>query len=559
MTRFVLVSDTTLSYEYRNFPLLDFLPCAPSQSIPGPIYKFLKGPAPPVLPNGELVYAPYALRKLEAALLRRFPKKDVAVAHEDYLENFIKDDTEIIGVSTMDPLGAGPTTMSYYALFGGEMMAWVRREWDALIDKINRLRAGKKAKLIVGGPGVWEFTVLRDEIDKYNFDYIFQGESDDIADILFEQISSDSIDNTLFYKGYLTYDENFRKVIKKDDLFLARGITKSAYPRLEDIPEIVNPATKGMVEVMRGCGIGCDFCEVTLRPLRYNSIERILNEIKVNLRGNIDNAWLHSDEIFGYKHGSFFEPNSEALEELFTAVMSVKGVNTSNPTHGRISIPAGFPDMMARLSKILKAGPKNWIGVQTGLETGSEELAKKHMPNKTLPLRIGPDGSWQEIVWQGVFVETQNYWRPAFTIQVGQQGETVEDEWDTIALINRLSNSYSHGRPFEFTVTPLVNVPLGRIKSRTFNKEMLSPDHLAVYYASYRHLAKMAARDGFRDSHGNIFARIGTGSLISGGGLLMMKFVESMARKRGVDIEKVKRWGLDQKQEFNTLASISGA
>ncbi|MDS0257678.1 B12-binding domain-containing radical SAM protein [Thermoplasmatales archaeon AK] len=547
MTRFVLVSDTTLSYEYRNFPLLDFLPCAPSQSIPAPIYKFLKGPAPPALPNGEVVYAPYSLRKLEAALLRKFPKKDIAVAHEDYLANFIKDDTEIIGVSTMDPLGIGPTTMSYYALFGGEMMAWVRREWDTLIDKINRLRAGKKAKLIVGGPGVWEFTILRDEIEKYHFDYIFQGESDDIADILFEQISSDSIDSTLFHRGYMTYDENFHKVVKKDDLFLARGITKSAYPRLEDIPEIVNPSMKGMVEVMRGCGIGCDFCEVTLRPLRYNSTERIINEIKVNLRGNIDNAWLHSDEIFGYKHGSFFEPNSEALEELFTAVMGVKGVKTSNPTHGRISIPAGYPEMMERLSRILKAGPRNWIGVQTGLETGSEELAKKHMPNKTLPLRIGSDGSWQEIVWQGVFVETVNYWRPAFTIQVGQEGETVEDEWDTIAMINRLSNSYAKGRPFEFTVTPLVNVPLGRIKSRSLNKEMLTADHLAVYYASYRHLAKMATRDGFRDAHGNLLARFGTGSLISGGGLL------------SVDIEKVKRWGLDQKQEFTTVASISGA
>ena len=133
MTKFVLVSDSTLSYEYRNFPLLDFLPCAPSKAIPYRIYSFLKGPAPPAMPNGELVFAPYAIRKLEAALLRKYDKKDIAVAHEDYLENFIKDDTEIIGVSTMDPLGIGPTTMSYYALFGGEMMAWVRWEWDHLI------------------------------------------------------------------------------------------------------------------------------------------------------------------------------------------------------------------------------------------------------------------------------------------------------------------------------------------------------------------------------------------------------------------------------------------
>lgn len=559
MTKFVLVSDSTLSYEYRDFPLLDFLPCAPGKAVPEKVYKFLKGPAPPVHPNGAAVYAPYSLRKLEAALLRKYDRKDVVVAHEDYLANFITDDTEIIGVTTMDPLGIGPTTMSYYALFGGEMSAWVRREWDSLMERINRVRAGKKAKLVVGGPGVWEFTILRDEIEKYNLDYIVQGELDDIVELLFEQISEDSIDNTLFHQGYMTYDDNFRKVVKKDELFIARGVAKSAYPRLEEIPEIVGPAMKGMVEMMRGCGVGCDFCEVTLRPLRYHSVERITNEVKVNVAAGLKNAWLHSDEAFGYKHGNMFEPNSEALEELFSSVMAIPGVRTSNPTHGRISIPAGYPEMMEKLSKILKAGPRNWIGVQTGVETGSDELARKHMPNKTLPLRVGPDGSWQDIVWEGVYVETSNYWRPAFTIQVGQEGETVDDLWDTVSMINHLSNSFANTRPFEFTITPLVNVPLGRIKSRNLNTELLTEDQLAVYYASYRHLAKMASRDGFRDATGGLFARLGTGTIISGGGYMMMKYVERLARKRGVDIEKVKRWGLDQKKEFTSLPSLSGA
>jgi radical SAM superfamily enzyme YgiQ (UPF0313 family) len=559
MTKFVLVGDTTLSYEYRNFPLLDFLPCAPSRAVPGSIYRFLKGPAPPAHPGGEAVFAPYALRKLEAALLRKYPRKDVVVAHEDYLERFVDSDTEIIAVTTMDPLGVGPTTMSYYALFGGQMNAWVRREWDTLMERINHVREGKKAKLVVGGPGVWEFTLLRDEIDKYRFDYVFQGEADDIAEILFEQMGEDSIDPQLFYRGYMTYDDHFRKVLKKDDMFLARGITKQAYPRLEDIPAIVNPSMKGMVEVMRGCGVGCDFCEVTLRPLRYNSVERIVNEVKVNQRAGLTNGWLHSDEIFAYKHGPMYNPNEEALSEMFTEVMKVPGIKTANPTHGRVSIPAGFPDMIAKFSKILKAGPRNWIGIQTGVETGSDELAKRHMPNKTMPLRIGPDGSWEQIVWKGVYVQTMNYWRPAFTIQVGQEGETVQDEWDTIAMINRLSNSYAEGRPFEFTITPLVNVPLGRIKSRNLNKDLLTTEQLAVYYASYRHLAKMSARDGYRDSTGNFISRLGTGTIISSGGFAMMKFVESVAKKKGVDIEKVKKWGLENRSEFTSLPSISSA
>ncbi len=560
MTRFVLISDSTLSYEYRNFPLLDFLPCAPGNAIPERIYKFLKGPAPPAKPNGELVFAPYALRKLEASLLRKYKREEVVIAHEDYLENFIKDDTEIIGLSTMDPLGIGPTTMSYYALFGGNLDAWVKRDWDRLLERVNIARKGKKAKLIVGGPGTWEFTILRDEIEKYHFDYIFNGEADDIAPMLFEQISTGDIDKKMFQTGYFSYDDHFRKITKEDDLFLSRGFSKAAYPTLEEIPDIVGPSMKGMVEVMRGCGVGCDFCEVTLRPLRYEPNEHVKRELEINAAAGITNGWLHSDEFFGYKHGNMFAPNEEALSDLLSTVMSVKGIKTTNPTHGRISIPAGFPEMMEKISKIMKTGPRNWIGIQTGIETGSDELARKHMPNKTLPLKIGPDGSWQDIVWQGVYTETSNFWRPAFTFQVGQNGETEDDNWQTVEMINRLSNSYAaNRRPFEFTATPLVNVPLGRIKSRSLNTNMLSKDMMAVYYASYRHLAKMSRRDGFRDSSGNIIARLGTGTIISGGGYLMMKFIEKRAAKMGVDIEKVKRYGIEQGKDITSLSALARA
>lgn len=47
MASFVLISDTSLSHDYRNTPLLDFLASAPTSSLPGSICHFLKGPAPP--------------------------------------------------------------------------------------------------------------------------------------------------------------------------------------------------------------------------------------------------------------------------------------------------------------------------------------------------------------------------------------------------------------------------------------------------------------------------------------------------------------------------------
>ncbi len=551
MAKYVLVSDTTLSHDYRNFPLLDFLPSAPTSGLPNRVYKYLKG-RPPPQENGRAKFAPYALRKVEASLLREYSSDEIVVAHEDHIEEFVDADTELIGVTTMDPLGLAPLTMSYSVFFQTDAPAYVHEEFNALMRKINRIRAGKKAKLVVGGPGVWELTIRPEELDTLNIDYAFQGETDDIICDLFRYLTQDSSQKNEFYRGFQTFDASFHKQFVGNPKFVSRYQFSRQFPKLEDIPEIVNPTVKGMVEVMRGCGIGCDFCEVTLRPLRYYPPEKVRKELEVNVRAGINHAWLHSDEIFAFNHGRNFVPNAEAIEELMTYVMQTKGILHSNPTHGRISIPAAYPELLKRISEIIKAGPNNWIGLQVGVETGSDRLARIHMPNKTLPLKIGPDGSWQEIVWQGTYVMNKYYWRPAFTIQVGQASETPEDNWETVALINQMSDSEVDGRPFEFTITPMQNVPLGLTKNREFASVTLDESQLAVYYASYRHLAKLASRDAFaRGRSGrdpSIISKLGTGALIGLGGKAMLRVVSSICRKRGLNLERAATYGLDRKK-----------
>lgn len=560
MAKYVLVSDSSLSAAYRNFPLLEFLPSAPAHVMPGSVYHFLKGPLYAADLEGRSKITTYSLRKLEAALLQKHPREDVVVAHEDHLSSLIKDDTEVIAVNTMDPLGLGPLTMSYFALMGADKGAWVTMEWRSLMAKINAARKGKKAKLVVGGPGVWEFTIHPEELEISNIDYAFQGESEDVINDLFEQISSDSIDGNEFFQGFVTMDDNFHRSNVKNPKFISKNSKISTYVPLDKIPLIQGPAHSGMVEIMRGCGIGCDFCEVTLRPLRYYTNEMIRKEIEVNKQGGFDNAWLHTDEFFGFRHTSpKFEPNVDALVDLVTTVMSVPGIRRTNPTHARISPAAAYPELIEKLSGIMKAGPNNWIGVQVGVETGSDELASKHMPNKTLPLHVGPDGSWSEIVWRGTRNMNKYYWRPAFTIQAGQRDETPEDNWDTVALINKMSNSYIDERPLEFTITPMQNVPLGLIKSRGFNSGMLTESQFAMYYASYRHLYKMALRNAKRESKGNPVVKLGISSTIALGGWAMMRLVERLARKAGVDIDKAKSYGLqNQSTRIETVAQFNG-
>ncbi len=546
MARYVLVSDTTLSRNYRSVPLLDFLASAPTSALPSSIYSFLRGPPPPSV-DGRALVAPYSVRKLEAALLKEHPRGEVVVAHQDHIEDFVDDETELIGVTTMDPLGLGPLTMSYTVFFGTNAPAYVQWEFEALMTKVNRARAGKKAKLVVGGPGVWELTVRPQELNKNKIDFAFQGESDDILSDLFRFIVDGSEEKTEFFHGYQTFDRDFRKQWAPDPRFISRYQFSRQFPKLEDIPDIVGPSVKGMVEVMRGCGIGCDFCEVTLRPLRYYPPEKVRREIEVNIRADLANAWLHSDEFFAYEHGRNFVPNEEAILGLLKTVMGTSGIGHTNPTHGRVSIPAAFPDFMRKVSSLIRAGPDNWVGVQMGIETGSDRLAAAHMPNKTLPLKVGPDGSWAEIVWRGTQVMNQCYWRPAFTVQVGQAGETPEDNWETVALINRMSNStLDNGLPFEFTVTPMQNVPLGLLKSRDFTALKLDTSQLAVYYASYKHLAKMSVRNAGRaSSEQSLATRYVSGALVGLGGWAMFRVVRGVCRRAGLDMEKANRFGLE--------------
>ena len=154
------------------------------------------------------------------------------------------------------------------------------------------------------------------------------------------------------------------------------------------------------------------------------------------------------------------------------------------------------------------------------------------------------------------------YWRPAFTVQVGQSSETDEDNWDTVALINKMSNSEVDGKPFEFTITPMQNVPLGLIKNREFRKIELSEARLAVYYASYRHLAKVASRDAFKNGRNgrdrSIVTMLGTGMLISLGGKTMLRAVGAICKRGGLDLDKAARYGLEEKTAPGSANSGNG-
>ena len=115
------------------------------------------------------------------------------------------------------------------------------------------------------------------------------------------------------------------------------------------------------------------------------------------------------------------------------------------------------------MSKIIKSGPDNFIGVQCGLETGSRRLIEKYADRKLAPYK--PE-EWHWVVKEAVKTMNENYWIPAFTLIMGlDNDETPEDAWETIQLLSELEREQPNAM---FTATPLTFVPIGLLEKSEF-------------------------------------------------------------------------------------------
>ena len=509
--KIVLTADRTLMSPYRHISLATFFGCAPAidphrnkksfwykilknQVTPKVLFDFICNYSPHV--NGVAKYAPYGLRKVEAGLLRDgFRRDEVVVAHPDHIEKFIGPETEVVGTYEMDPLGMGPVTMTF--TYGRKQISYDEYYNTELHRRINAAKAktGSHAKLISGASGTWQYNYAPEKIKEFGIYAILEGELGGIAPEIdghagrfFRYLIDGQFENMDPFRKRADFKVNIKEFERDGEKHYGRFVNFWDRPDLDDIPEIIEPSMHGMIEVMRGCGRGCKFCDVTLRSLRYYPPEKVQREIEINIKkGGTKSAWVHSDDIFVYgmdpRTTKGMEPNREALEELFTAIMAT-GITHTNPTHGTLAGAIADERLIPNLSKIMNAGPQNIVGIQCGFETGSLRLIGKYADRKLAP--YSPQ-EWHWVVKEGVKTLNENYWVPAFTLIMGlDNDETPEDSWETIQLINELEQEQPESM---FTATPLTFVPIGLLeKSEFFNiGNEMDPAQLGVMYKTWQH------------------------------------------------------------------------
>jgi len=197
-----------------------------------------------VWPDGQAKYVPQGLRVVEALLAQRFPAEDIAVCYADELDQFLGEDTRVVGIHAHNPLGITFATDVYAYFYGADVEPINAEEFRRLILHPLLRQHKPHLKIIVGGPGAWQIE-KKDLQDEWLIDCIFDGEAEEGVVELFETaVRGEPIP---------------RKV-------------EGHSPRMESIPPLRHRSTYGAVEITRGCGRGCQFCSVALRAGKVLSL-----------------------------------------------------------------------------------------------------------------------------------------------------------------------------------------------------------------------------------------------------------------------------------------------
>ncbi len=436
MADVLLTADKTLMSTYHDNEFLGFGTCAPPNFIPEWLYSYLFFPPQKAAKNIPPT-APYGLRKTEAQLLKE--GFNVETVSPNHLEESLKN-AKVLGIHTMDPFGLGPASTTLAAIFKKEPFL---AKYFEMLMKDSAIKKAKEngLKVIVGGPGAWQFKYREKSVKDFGIDCVVEGEAENVI-------------------GKLV-----NAAMNGEEIPRHYEVGPGEAPSLEEIPDIVGPSINGLIEIGRGCCRGCEFCNVTLRPLRWYPIEKIERELSVNLKsGYVTGACIHAEDVMLYGSRNT-TPNKEKLIQLHERI--VKRCESVSWSHASLAAVASNPKLFHQLSEIVLS-KQDWWGVEVGIETGSPEIAKKIMPAKAHPFKAD---DWHNVVVDGMGLMHDNKLVPACTLIVGLPDEREEDIIKTQELLDDLKKMRS-------LIVPLFFVPLGRLRGEDwFNDAKLSKIH----------------------------------------------------------------------------------
>ncbi|MGQ9583144.1 MAG: B12-binding domain-containing radical SAM protein [Thermoplasmatota archaeon] len=486
MVDVVLTTDETLMSNYHGMIVLGFGTSAPQSIIPESLFRFLIFPGLRST-RGSLRLAPLGLRKIEARLVES--GYSVATVPPAELRSHLPD-ARLLGVSTMDPLGLGPSSFTWRRILGGE--PYTSRFFRGLMTSPEVVEARRRGcRVLVGGQGAWQLERDPESLDRYGIDCLVLGEGERVVPRLVEAALSGR------------------------ELPRVHVVSGEEVPALEEIPDITGGTICGITEIGRGCPRGCRFCTVTLQALRWYPLDRIEREIMVNRRAGVRDGTLHAEDVLLYGSRGVKPDRSKVLALTELALRHYRHIGWSHLSLAAVASDPALIEMV--MERVLER--QSWLGMEVGIETGSPRLIAKYMPGKARPFR--PE-EWPEVVEKAFGIMHDNRMVPYCTLIVGLPDETDEDTVKTIELLDDIKG-------YKSVIVPLFFVPWGKMSGEEgFDMESLTEPQMELLRCCLNyslHWINEFARE--------FFSEIWYRQLLYPGYLFLLSKVRRMARAAG--------------------------
>ncbi|MEW6359019.1 MAG: radical SAM protein [Planctomycetota bacterium] len=444
----VLTADRILMADYRI--LLDgMFAAAQTTSTPERIMRgFI---SPPMRTRGvRAAKAPLGLRRLEAILIRAgYSLEDVAIVPPESLTDAIGPATRHVLVSSGDPLGLGMNNSTMSAIAGGE--PYTRVWFERMLLMLKKLKAKfPRMNVVAGGPGAWQLQQNEAEQRRLGIDVVFLGYAE-------ESLSR------LLGDAPLTPPR----------LFLGDG--KGV--RAEDVPETLGPTSMGVVEISRGCGLGCDFCTLRSEPLVHLPVEKIVHDVETNVRAGVTSISLVSEDLLRYGADNT-RPIPGRLLDMLRAVRRIRGLRLIQTDHVNVSSVAQFPEGdLRQVHDAMTEGVRHdYLWVNIGVESASGRLLKATgCAAKARPFRIE---EWGDVCRRAIHRLVGAGFIPMISLVFGLPGEEEGDVRETLALVEHLQGK-------RVMIFPLFFAPISK-DQKPFGPADMTPLHWRIFRLCYR-------------------------------------------------------------------------
>ncbi|MCX7803897.1 MAG: radical SAM protein [Planctomycetota bacterium] len=447
----VLTADRSLMAGYRIL-FEGMMLCSGTTAVPASVPRALLAPR---VRSASLraLQAPMGIRRVEAALVAGgFDPAEVAVVAPEDLAAAIGPGTRIVGISSGDPLGLGMNSTTMAGLMGGRAYtsAWFR----SLVEAVAGLRAerGLKFEVLLGGPGAWQAAAAACEggfpvrgVDRVVLGYC----EDSICELV-------------------------RGIVRGE-----RGgfAIRCEGPAADSIPPARGATTMGIVEVSRGCGLGCGFCAVGRVPMLHVPRATILADVRVNVGAGVRNISLAGEDLFRYGSRGATDIRPSEVLGLLREIRSIPGVQLIQADHANISSISEFSlEELREAGRLLAGGTGcRFVWLNVGVETAAGELLDSAGGGpKMRP--FGPS-EWGEAARAQVTRLIEAGFFPLVSLVVGLPGEEARHVRRTIEWVESL-------RRYRLAVFPMFRAPLNS-DDRGFSTSNMTRDHWELFAKCY--------------------------------------------------------------------------